>query len=251
LFPSDEAGEGGVAPRASIAPSELEDIDQLDELDQAEHSALDLKPEALLPANALARELAAALDGDIDRFFALEEATSADLLGMLADLPFALAQAQHVDEGAELANVLAFLDPAHFHGERARLLASAGRREEALAQLAQNLETPSGDGWIEIKAAEAYLELGDAERAEALLHAAMLQTHDDHVRGEAIDHLLELLSSQGRHAEVKALLAEERARLDALVEPRNETVQRVAPKVGRNDPCPCGSGKKHKKCCLV
>jgi len=24
---------------------------------------------------------------------------------------------------------------------------------------------------------------------------------------------------------------------------------RVAPKVGRNDPCPCGSGKKFKKCC--
>lgn len=23
----------------------------------------------------------------------------------------------------------------------------------------------------------------------------------------------------------------------------------VAPKVGRNDPCPCGSGKKYKKCC--
>ncbi|MGH7408031.1 MAG: SEC-C metal-binding domain-containing protein, partial [Candidatus Methylomirabilales bacterium] len=20
-------------------------------------------------------------------------------------------------------------------------------------------------------------------------------------------------------------------------------------KVGRNDPCPCGSGKKHKRCC--
>ncbi|MCL1909487.1 MAG: preprotein translocase subunit SecA [Kiritimatiellaeota bacterium] len=25
--------------------------------------------------------------------------------------------------------------------------------------------------------------------------------------------------------------------------------QREAPKVGRNDPCPCGSGKKYKKCC--
>ena len=23
------------------------------------------------------------------------------------------------------------------------------------------------------------------------------------------------------------------------------------PKVGRNDPCPCGSGKKYKKCCLI
>jgi ABC-type uncharacterized transport system YnjBCD substrate-binding protein len=22
-------------------------------------------------------------------------------------------------------------------------------------------------------------------------------------------------------------------------------------KVGRNDPCPCGSGKKFKKCCLI
>jgi len=27
------------------------------------------------------------------------------------------------------------------------------------------------------------------------------------------------------------------------------TVVRDAPKVGRNDPCPCGSGKKYKKCC--
>lgn len=24
---------------------------------------------------------------------------------------------------------------------------------------------------------------------------------------------------------------------------------RPGPRVGRNDPCPCGSGKKHKKCC--
>jgi uncharacterized protein YecA (UPF0149 family) len=25
----------------------------------------------------------------------------------------------------------------------------------------------------------------------------------------------------------------------------------VVNKVGRNDPCPCGSGKKHKKCCAA
>ena len=28
------------------------------------------------------------------------------------------------------------------------------------------------------------------------------------------------------------------------------TVRRSTPKVGRNDPCPCGSGKKYKKCCM-
>jgi len=27
------------------------------------------------------------------------------------------------------------------------------------------------------------------------------------------------------------------------------TVKRVGEKVGRNSPCPCGSGKKYKKCC--
>ncbi|MFA7705765.1 MAG: SEC-C metal-binding domain-containing protein [Candidatus Omnitrophota bacterium] len=26
-------------------------------------------------------------------------------------------------------------------------------------------------------------------------------------------------------------------------------MQSQQPKVGRNDPCPCGSGKKYKKCC--
>jgi uncharacterized protein len=27
------------------------------------------------------------------------------------------------------------------------------------------------------------------------------------------------------------------------------TFHRVTPKIGRNDPCPCGSGKKFKQCC--
>jgi len=26
-------------------------------------------------------------------------------------------------------------------------------------------------------------------------------------------------------------------------------VMRQSSKVGRNDPCPCGSGKKYKRCC--
>lgn len=30
---------------------------------------------------------------------------------------------------------------------------------------------------------------------------------------------------------------------------RDTTIRLVDPKAGRNDPCPCGSGKKYKKCC--
>lgn len=32
-------------------------------------------------------------------------------------------------------------------------------------------------------------------------------------------------------------------------QPKVETVVHEGPKIGRNDPCPCGSGKKYKKCC--
>jgi preprotein translocase subunit SecA len=31
-------------------------------------------------------------------------------------------------------------------------------------------------------------------------------------------------------------------------EPKTETYKRQSEKIGRNDPCPCGSGKKYKQC---
>ena len=31
---------------------------------------------------------------------------------------------------------------------------------------------------------------------------------------------------------------------------RGETVRRRGAVTGRNDPCPCGSGRKYKKCCM-
>ena len=38
-----------------------------------------------------------------------------------------------------------------------------------------------------------------------------------------------------------------------LIEKNNkvETYKRPTPKIQRNEPCPCGSGKKYKKCCLI
>jgi uncharacterized protein len=30
---------------------------------------------------------------------------------------------------------------------------------------------------------------------------------------------------------------------------QSDPLRRTAPKVGRNEPCPCGSGKKFKRCC--
>ena len=39
------------------------------------------------------------------------------------------------------------------------------------------------------------------------------------------------------------------AAMQAALNSKQTPIQRGEPKVGRNDPCPCGSGKKYKKCC--
>ena len=60
------------------------------------------------------------------------------------------------------------------------------------------------------------------------LHEEWLQTPRDSLEGKCPSELLE----GGR-----------------LLPEKVETFRRDEPKVGRNDPCPCGSGRKYKKCC--
>ena len=58
--------------------------------------------------------------------------------------------------------------------------------------------------------------------------------------------------SQTVHDEVGQFALEQRQRAAAQApqgELRVKQIRLEQPKVGRNDPCPCGSGKKHKKCC--
>ena len=49
---------------------------------------------------------------------------------------------------------------------------------------------------------------------------------------------------------VRALHAYWLERRGDPVPAKDEPYRRSMPRVGRNDPCPCGSGKKFKKCCL-
>lgn len=62
------------------------------------------------------------------------------------------------------------------------------------------------------------------------------------------DELRELWNAfRAQRPDLGAELATRRTQAKAL-KPQGSPVVRGA-KVGRNDPCPCGSGKKHKKCC--
>lgn len=70
---------------------------------------------------------------------------------------------------------------------------------------------------------------------------------------EILATFLEALRAQGRHpggaAFVRALGPAYLERLRPGGGARTPPVRRGAPAIGRNDPCPCGSGKKFKKCC--
>jgi hypothetical protein len=44
-------------------------------------------------------------------------------------------------------------------------------------------------------------------------------------------------------------LEEDMKEEDDILKLPGEPIVRSQPKIGRNDPCPCGSGKKYKKCC--
>jgi preprotein translocase subunit SecA len=59
-----------------------------------------------------------------------------------------------------------------------------------------------------------------------------------------------------KEAEVKEIKAERKqtfilSRGGETEDGKGVTVRREGKKVGRNDPCPCGSGRKYKKCCLL
>jgi preprotein translocase subunit SecA len=58
--------------------------------------------------------------------------------------------------------------------------------------------------------------------------------------------------SRTAHDEVGQFAMAERQRAAAQAPQAEQKIKQIKleqPKVGRNDPCPCGSGKKFKKCC--
>jgi len=60
-----------------------------------------------------------------------------------------------------------------------------------------------------------------------------------------------ILNRQRRWRQEDREHAEHELLMDRPLLAHPETIVRGGPKIGRNDPCPCGSGKKYKKCCLA
>jgi uncharacterized protein len=71
--------------------------------------------------------------------------------------------------------------------------------------------------------------------------------------GDDDPELQELLDDQEQIAQLTEAIAESAAAIyeysRSIADGPQQPHRRQTAKVGRNDPCPCGSGKKYKKCC--
>lgn len=192
-----------------------------------------------------------------------------DITGWLLDLPFALARQGLLEEAVTLGARYAEVASAdYFLGDRAVILAEAGRHEDAITQAEANLARFPADPWVVIKAGDVYEKLEEAAKAEGLYRRGLeLAGEDQFTRDGALERLLPLLDTLGRSEEADALIKAEKERernaayerADRAAEnlseqgetrPDDPTYIRPTPKVGRNAPCPCGSDRKYKKCCM-
>lgn len=83
---------------------------------------------------------------------------------------------------------------------------------------------------------------------------AMFEDMMRHVRAEIVHHSFHLDVEQFNQQEIERKRQQELNEMNFMgpdSPQSNITVTRVGEKVGRNDDCPCGSGKKYKKCCLL
>ena len=76
-----------------------------------------------------------------------------------------------------------------------------------------------------------------AERAAAAAHQVMINNGEEKAKPDAVSEALK-----------REQVAKPTQTSGDGTDTQNKTV-RKGKKVGRNDPCPCGSGKKYKKCC--
>jgi hypothetical protein len=103
---------------------------------------------------------------------------------------------------------------------------------------------------------KAPADVEPADASHALLdHVASLDLPAavrDRVPG-LVAAFLQDLEDVGRLADGAGMAARVRAAAGSFrerAEGRGPDLTRRAAKIGRNDPCPCGSGKKYKACCL-
>jgi tetratricopeptide (TPR) repeat protein len=228
-----------------VLRSQLEPWEEEEELGLLSLKTTRGLPESALPLLQATAERAVCLlqaaGADLPRFLRLDEwLIERSLSQRLLDLPLDLSAAGQHEQALQVSRAVSFIDDELSRADSAIVLARAGRRSEALALLETNLSSAKDKSFVEAKAGDAHRALGDLAAAEAYYRHSLALAETEFDRSQATLRLVSCLLDAGRPEEANRLLTEER-RLREAGTP-------VTPPAGRNDPCPCGSGKKYKKC---
>ncbi len=187
------------------------------------------------------------------------ETDTDDLEGFLLERVFELARYGLVDEAVNTGRWFSGLSsqPENFLRDVGCVLAEADRRDDALRQIEENLRRFPDDVWVVINAGGARRSLGDVKEAEEyFLRARQMATASYDCLG-VLERLIDLSVSTGDASKAEEYEKEYRS----VTEPDESGPEKVSlpatprgtiakgRKIGRNEPCPCGSGKKYKKCC--
>ena len=83
-----------------------------------------------------------------------------------------------------------------------------------------------------------------------VLMTVRIQTQEEVEQAEReAERAAQMQNVQYQHTDYAEAPAEDtQSESRAVAEEHPGTLRNVAPKIGRNDPCPCGSGKKYKHC---
>jgi tetratricopeptide (TPR) repeat protein len=150
------------------------------------------------------------------------------------------------DESSEQGNTRRAIADSHFY---------LGNEAECDRLYSEWLEADPKWGWGYVGWASVYesgrIGQGKDTAKAAEIYERVLSVYDLRDRISYVDNALSFYEEL-RDREKVSELRMELSRLQAA-SPNQTTMHRQVPvesdKVGRNDPCPCGSGKKYKKCC--
>jgi tetratricopeptide (TPR) repeat protein len=101
-------------------------------------------------------------------------------------------------------------------------------------------------GWSDCYWFDKSKDTLNLKKSEEILKRALLR-ESIHDRFDVLERAIDLYEELGKHKEAAVL--KEEAKTFARLNTVEYNIPIRSEKVGRNDPCPCGSGKKYKKCC--
>ena len=155
--------------------------------------------------------------------------------GVMKQGSYAFRESYCTDRGCDCRRVLVSV----YHMERM----------EHLATISHSFELPEPDSGFE----QTFLDPMNIQTPQSgplLQIFCNVVSGDPEYRARLVRHYTiwkEVVDDPGHPEHLKLLTI--LANANGTRPPKGIPARRTTPKIGQNDPCPCGSGKKYKKCC--